>query len=184
MRNATKTQKHETSNAEALGSVGHDATAEVVASIISANCQAAEAKVSGDVQTLIVNNGGEMKGFDLRLKSADSIARKLELEAAINNYSVKDAGMNRINDALRFTAVLTTENFTAAGRERLQSLQSRVDSPRRRHGGKGPGTARELQCENDPGDQLLSRPWPVECAERQRADQLRASARNPRRGLN
>ncbi|MCV6631540.1 MAG: hypothetical protein OIF50_16950 [Flavobacteriaceae bacterium] len=73
-----------------------------------------EPKVTEDLTGLASKNGGEMKGLDYRLKSEESLTRKL-----------KSDGLNApMNDVLRYTTTFTETSFVKGVQNVLNDLRS------------------------------------------------------------
>jgi hypothetical protein len=71
----------------------------------------AERSVTPTLQTIAQANGGRMAGLEFRLKSVDSLARKIETQPG-----------RPINDALRYTMTFDDAAFTSSVRSTMESL--------------------------------------------------------------
>lgn len=74
------------------------------------NAVKAEPKITKDVKSVIKNSGAKIYGLKNRLKTKESLERKIKADS-----KEKDSSFNKtadsINDAIRYTAVLDDDNF-------------------------------------------------------------------------
>jgi hypothetical protein len=79
----------------------------------------AEAQVTPTLQGIAAENGGTMEGLDNRLKSEDSLARKIEAWASRDPQAATDpeaackAAAAKVNDALRYTVSVDPARYMA-----------------------------------------------------------------------
>lgn len=85
--------------------------------------QANEPKVTGALKTIAKEHGGEMAGLDFRLKTQESLARKIGNDAREKGISIGDAA-GQISDALRYTAVFPFDTYTAGVKSMLADLET------------------------------------------------------------
>lgn len=67
--------------------------------------------ITKDLQSIIDKTNGRLAGLDYRIKSTDSLVRKLIDKSEAKSISV-DEYASKITDILRYTNVSTTKNFT------------------------------------------------------------------------
>lgn len=82
------------------GDHGYDTQTKRIASAINEKAKQKEENITKDVRTAIEDAGGYTHGLDHRLKTVDSITRKIDTK-----------GIEHINDALRYTSVSSNDNF-------------------------------------------------------------------------
>ena len=68
--------------------------------------------ITKDLQSIIDKTNGRLAGLDYRIKSTDSLVRKLIDKSELKGISV-DEYASKITDILRYTNVSTTKNFTS-----------------------------------------------------------------------
>lgn len=80
-----------------------------------------EPKITKAVTTIIASVDGEVAGLEYRLKSMDSLKRKIETEmtAGISEQQAID----NIKDVIRYTAIFSPENFVTQYREMQSALE-------------------------------------------------------------
>lgn len=96
-----------------------------------------EPQVTGDLQSLAKQTGGEMVGLDYRFKSEESLTRKIndrssrveralikqgKTPAEASRIAVDDT-LSKINDSLRYTMSFTKEKYYSAYKETLAMLE-------------------------------------------------------------
>ena len=82
-----------------------------------------EPKITNDIVSAVSNLGGSMYGLDYRLKQPTSLGRKIASDAS-GKANGLEGSANNIKDAIRYTAVFDTENFS----EGYNSLKSDLES--------------------------------------------------------
>jgi len=92
------------------------------------------------LEVLVRQAGGVLVGLDHRIKSLDSLKRKLTDMLALDPDLQLDQAAERVYDALRFTVVAEPSDYT----EGLDALLSELPAPGRHpgRGCKGSGSAR------------------------------------------
>ena len=84
----------------------------------------AEPALTAMIQGIVEGQGGSMAGLNFRLKSVDSLARKITDDAKTFGFSETIAA-NRITDVSRYTAIFDTENlFKNAESIRLEMVRN------------------------------------------------------------
>lgn len=83
-----------------------------------------EPKISKDIQSSIKENGGELAGFQYRLKQLDSLERKVKTEIFDNNINVEEA-LDRMYDNVRYTSISSVENMKDHYYNVISSLESK-----------------------------------------------------------
>ncbi|MBS4750982.1 hypothetical protein KG091_07810 [Carnobacteriaceae bacterium zg-ZUI78] len=71
-----------------------------------------EKSITKDMRILSNRNGGYLAGLDFRIKSFDSLVRKIETDSLLNDISLSEAGKS-INDALRYTTIFDKDTFSS-----------------------------------------------------------------------
>jgi len=98
-----------------------EATAE--ASRVLAKAAEAEPALTSALETAMAETGGKMVGLQHRLKTAESLARKIAKDAEERGISVPEAAA-RVRDAVRYTAVFPPEKLVAGAESTLARLKS------------------------------------------------------------
>ena len=86
--------------------------------------------ITTTLQAVATSNGGQMKGLEHRLKSLDSLARKISERAEVlsKKMSVEDAVkqmVSKINDALRYTIELSPDTFRKSGAAVKEAMEGK-----------------------------------------------------------
>jgi len=76
------------------------------------NASASEPKITKDIVRSIKKSGGKTYGLKNRLKTKESLQRKIAADAKQNNISAVQAAKN-IKDAVRYTAVFDDDHFVS-----------------------------------------------------------------------
>ncbi len=85
-------------------------TATDYANIVLRNATRAEQSVTPLLQSIAADTEAELAGLDFRLKSVNSLARKIQTDSVLNSVSASEAASN-IGDALRYTMILPEASF-------------------------------------------------------------------------
>jgi hypothetical protein len=76
-----------------------------------------EPQITKDIQSAVIRAGGSMEGLEYRIKAKDSFIRKVETDynlAKLENHEITPLMIaNKINDAIRYTAVANGNAFYA-----------------------------------------------------------------------
>jgi hypothetical protein len=104
----------------AVRSAPSPTSAEGFADDLIGNARRAEAEVTRDLRGL----PGTLEGLEFRLKTAESLARKIRMDARFENITEAEAA-GKINDALRYTKVFSPEEYAANVRGVVTELQER-----------------------------------------------------------
>lgn len=70
-----------------------------------------EPKITSDLSTIAAETNAQMAGLEYRLKTEDSLVRKIAKDADEKSVSLEEAD-NKIRDELRYTMVREEKNFT------------------------------------------------------------------------
>lgn len=103
------------------GSRSPEAAREAVA--LRERAAAIEPGVTRMVIDQVSEHGGTMEGLENRLKSDDSLARKIDADAVKEHDGDRAAAAAAVSDAIRFTAVFPSESYTDGVSATLQSLE-------------------------------------------------------------
>jgi len=105
------------------GSVHHDVVG--IAAALRQAAVAHEQQVTAACQHAcqVANHGGKLQGLDFRLKSPDSLQRKIATDAAETFLPPEQAAQN-IHDALRYTTVIDGDGYQAAAQASLDALKA------------------------------------------------------------
>jgi hypothetical protein len=88
-----------------------------------AQAQEAEPAISSAVRARVEANGGELRRFETRLKTLESLYRKIQDDMA--KYAFDPAGAaDNVKDALRYTAVLPDDGYWTAGSRIVEALDA------------------------------------------------------------
>lgn len=69
-----------------------------------------EPRITSQLKHIAKQSNGNLQGLDFRLKSLESLSRKISTDSLLDEISLEEAA-NNINDALRYTAVFKPDNF-------------------------------------------------------------------------
>jgi len=83
-----------------------------------------EPKISKDVVDSIEKSGASVYGLDHRLKTEESLSRKIEKDSREKGISMKDAAQG-INDSIRYTSVSDDDNFVSNYNKVKESLSEK-----------------------------------------------------------
>ena len=87
-----------------------------------------EAKVTQDLTRLSKPLKGKMEGLEYKLKSQESLTRKIGKELTEQQgkgWNLANIGEKNVNDALRYTMLVEDANYTQAVEKTLRALQKR-----------------------------------------------------------
>ena len=79
----------------------------------------ADPKITSDMQRIAGEN--QLAGLEFRKKTAESLARKITADRQAENISLAEAA-SKINDALRYTTIFDSDNFTEEYSKMKQKL--------------------------------------------------------------
>jgi len=105
-------EPHKKAADQHAGSPAPDSAETKIAERIRAKAEAAEETVTKDIQGIADKFGGTMQGLEFRLKSVDSMARK-----------IRDEGESKINDALRYTSTFTTDKLASGANQVMAEME-------------------------------------------------------------
>jgi hypothetical protein len=81
-------------------------------------------RLTGQMIVISKATGGKLEGLEYRIKSTDSLARKIEADSKAEKY---DGDMKRaaedISDASRYTMTFPEENYTGSVQDALKQLE-------------------------------------------------------------
>jgi hypothetical protein len=101
----------------------HLPAASVPAKAIGTQAAAAEPAVTKNVTGATAEAGGEMIGLEHRLKTPESLARKIATEMEEDHISAEEAAA-RISDAVRYTSSFPPNKLVAGTQKILAKMQS------------------------------------------------------------
>jgi hypothetical protein len=87
-----------------------DDDSETVAKKMYQRASEAEPGITKAVTESVQQNGGQMEGLDFRLKSEESLGRKIDIEATQRGLSPREA-QDYITDSVRYTAIFKPDNL-------------------------------------------------------------------------
>lgn len=85
----------------------------------------AEPQITADIVGAVSANNGKMYGLDYRMKQETSLARKIASDAKGEFNGDIKAAAAEVKDAVRYTAVFDTNNFTQGYKNVKQSLEAK-----------------------------------------------------------
>lgn len=91
---------------------------------IRAKAAKAEPQITSDLDGIATKLGGKLEGTEYRLKSTDSLARKIEQDAVTHYDGDLDKAAEGISDASRYTITLADENYTDGFEKALTDLEA------------------------------------------------------------
>ena len=100
----------------------YSAQANKVAAEVRDKVAQVEPEITSVVQRIADEVGGTLKGLENRLKTEDSLARKIEKDSKDFDGDYQKAG-DKISDAVRYTMTLDSDNYTKGVTQTLDSLR-------------------------------------------------------------
>jgi hypothetical protein len=94
------------------------------ATSLRARSQALEPATTAMVTKMAAEHGGEMTGLEQRLKTADSLARKIDADAVKEHGGDRAAAAASVSDSIRYTTVFDNDAYTAGAAATLKSLEA------------------------------------------------------------
>jgi hypothetical protein len=85
---------------------------------------ALEPKTTEMVTAMAAEHGGEMVGLEQRLKTTDSLARKIDADSVKEHDGDRAAAAASVSDSLRYTTVFDNDTYTAGTAATLKSLEA------------------------------------------------------------
>jgi hypothetical protein len=82
-----------------------------------------EPQITNDVSKAIISSGARMHGIEHKLKTKDSIDRKIQTDAKEKQISEYKAA-NDIKDAIRYTSIINDNNFVKSYNQVKKSLEN------------------------------------------------------------
>lgn len=70
-----------------------------------------EPRITKDIQSVVASTSAKMYGLEHRLKTKESLQRKIETDAFNDNISLNDSA-SKVKDAVRYTALSPDKDFT------------------------------------------------------------------------
>ncbi len=98
------------------------AEAKAQAAQLHANAAKVEPALTKAMTAVAVSQGNTMAGLDFKLKSQDSLARKIATDAMAQNITPQHAAAS-ISDAVRYTMVAKPANYTSSAMATVQQLR-------------------------------------------------------------
>lgn len=95
-----------------------------IASSIYKNSEALEPRITNDVSNAIEKSGAQMYGLDHRLKTQDSLERKIYKDSKEKGVSIRKAAEG-INDSIRYTSLTDDNNFVSSYNKVKQELSKK-----------------------------------------------------------
>lgn len=83
-----------------------------LAKSLRATCVAVEPAITGLMQNIGAQIGGEFQQLNQRLKSTDSLARKIDTDAEKEWFGDRDKAAEKVSDAIRYTMVIPDSGYT------------------------------------------------------------------------
>jgi hypothetical protein len=83
-----------------------------------------EPGVTDDMRQFAASVGGELEGLQHRIKTTDSLARKIDQDAVAEFAGDRNAAAAKISDAIRYTAVVDDANYTSAVESAISQFES------------------------------------------------------------
>lgn len=83
-----------------------------LAKSLRATCVAVEPAITGLMQNIGAQIGGEFQQLHQRLKSTDSLARKIDTDAEKEWFGDRDKAAEKVSDAIRYTMVIPDSGYT------------------------------------------------------------------------
>lgn len=83
-----------------------------------------EPGITADLLETVQGNGGELTGLDFRLKTKESLARKVSADMKVMGLSEKEV-MERIYDVVRYTSLFNADSLVEGYRSVVEKLQEK-----------------------------------------------------------
>lgn len=93
------------------------------ATALRKRAEALEPEITGKVSSMVEGRGGTMEGLEQRLKTTDSLARKIDADAEAEYGGDRAAAAANISDAVRYTAVIGDAQYTDGARAIVRDLE-------------------------------------------------------------
>jgi hypothetical protein len=93
------------------------------ATALRKRAEALEPEITGKVTSMVEGRGGTMEGLEQRLKTTDSLARKIDADAEAEYGGDRAAAAANISDAVRYTAVIGDAQYTDGARAIVRDLE-------------------------------------------------------------
>lgn len=93
------------------------------ATALRKRAEALEPEITGKVTSMVTERGGTMEGLEQRLKTTDSLARKIDADAEAEYGGDRAAAAANISDAVRYTAVIGDAQYTDGARAIVRDLE-------------------------------------------------------------
>jgi hypothetical protein len=93
------------------------------ATALRKRAEALEPEITGKVTSMVEGRGGTMEGLEQRLKTTDSLARKIDADAEAEYGGDRAAAAANISDAVRYTAVIGDAQYTDGARTIVSDLE-------------------------------------------------------------
>ena len=97
---------------------------DILAKSVSTTARRKEPAITKDVQQAIESSGGKMYGLEHKLKTEDSILRKINTDSEEKFISPEEAAAD-IKDAVRYTSIATDNNFVSSYKKVKKQLESK-----------------------------------------------------------
>ena len=95
-----------------------------LAESVVAQASNVEPKVTSAMKEVAADNNAEMEGLEYRLKSSESLSRKIATDSMDQNISMPEAADN-ISDALRYTMIVDEAQFGETAKNVISSLETK-----------------------------------------------------------
>ncbi len=102
---------------------GAESNAAKLAKAVSSKAALSEKAVTSDLSKLSESNGGKLAGLEYKLKTEQSLARKIAEDAKQLNLT-EDAAAGNINDALRYTMTYPPDKLTESATKVMADLEA------------------------------------------------------------
>lgn len=99
-------------------------SAKKLASGINSKAQVKEVKITKDVTSAVKKAGGKMYGLENKLKTKESISRKIRTDSEEKNISFDESAKD-IKDAVRYTMISDDKNFVSDYEKVKKDLESK-----------------------------------------------------------
>jgi len=109
--------------ADKAPSADRSAAAVQAARALRERVSAVEPQVTRDMKRIAASVGGRMAGLEFRLKTTDSLARKIDADAVAEFDGDREAAAAKIGDALRYTMIVGDGDYTTSVPETMAELE-------------------------------------------------------------
>lgn len=96
----------------------------MVATQLRNNILKREPQITGAMQDLALVAGGKLQGLEFRVKSTDSLSRKIDVDAVKDHNGNRQAAADEVSDAIRYTMTIPDASYVAGVESTTKALEA------------------------------------------------------------